>query len=434
MNTVKYNVNQEIPIVAETDVLVVGGGPGGVCAGVMAARQGAKTLLVERYGCLGGMAVFGEVTPFMISHVNGKSLDRPVYIDWCRRMFGYRSDEVQKKFPFNEDRAAGALSKDEAMLAMEDMLLDAGAKLLYHHTLVDVIKEDGRISYAVFHSKSGYCAVKAKIFIDSTGDGDLAVLAGCPFEFGNEDGFCQPMTTCFKLSGVDRTRMPDRAGINVIYDKWKAEGKIDCPRENVLWFLTYEDDVVHFNTTRIIKKSGVNGVELSEAEIEGRRQLRQFVNFLRSAVPGFEHARIHSIAHHVGVRESRRILGVVYQTSEDFVKEAKYPDGIVRANYPIDIHNPSGTGTVMKHLEPDAWYEIRYGTIVPRDSRNLLMGCRAISLDHALHSSARVMPPVCSIGQAAGMAAAICLEKNCEPAELDGALVRKRLAEAGAWL
>ena len=434
METVKYNVNQDIPVVAEADVLVVGGGPGGVCAGVMAARQGAKTLLVERYGCLGGMAVFGEVTPFMTSHVKGKSLDRPVYIDWCRRMFGYRSDEVQKEYPFNENCAAGALSKDEAMLAMEDMLLDAGAKLLYHHTLVDVIKEDGRISYAVFHSKSGYCAVKAKIFIDSTGDGDLATMAGCPFEFGNEDGFCQPMTTCFKLSGVDIKRMPDRAGVKEIYDQWKAEGKIDCPRENVLWFLTYEDDVVHFNTTRIIKKSGVNGVELSEAEIEGRRQLRQFVNFLRSAVPGFEHARIHSIAHHVGVRESRRILGIVYQTSEDFMKAAKYPDGIVKANYPIDIHNPSGTGTVMKFLEPDAWYEIRYGTIVPRESRNLLMGCRAISLDHALHSSARVMPPVCSIGQAAGMAAAMCLESGCEPAALDGALVRKRLAEAGAWL
>ena len=434
MKTMKYKVDQEIPVIAETDVLVVGGGPGGVCAGIMAARNGVKTLLVERYGCLGGMAVFGEVTPFMRSHVNDRALDRPVYVDWCRQMRLYRSDEVNRKFPFDENTAAGMVSKDEAMLAMEDLLLEAGARIIYHHTLVDVIMEDGRIAAAVFHSKSGYCAVQAKIFIDSTGDGDLAVLAGAPFEFGNEDGFCQPMTTCFKLAGVDRSRMPDRAGINAIYDRIKAEGKIECPRENVLWFLTPEEDVIHFNTTRIIKKSAINGLELSEAEIEGRRQVRQFVDFLRRYVPGFEQARIHSIAHHVGVRESRRILGLIYQTAEDFKKAAKYPDGVVKANYPIDIHNPSGTGTVMQHMELNDWYEIRYGALVPRNSKNLLMGCRSISLDHALHSSARVMPPVCSIGQAAGMAAALCVKKNTQPSELDGTEVRRELAAAGAWL
>ena len=434
MNTIQYNVDQEIPVIAETDVLVVGGGPGGVCAGVMAARNGVKTLLVERYGCLGGMAVFGEVTPFMRSHVKNRSLDRPVYIDLCRQMRHYRSDEVNLKLPFDEEAAGGMVSKDEAMLAMEDLLLESGAQIIYHHTLVDVVMNSGQIEAAVFHSKSGYCAVRAKIFIDSTGDGDLAVLAGAPFEFGNEDGFCQPMTTCFKLSGVDRSRMPDRAGVNAIYDRIKAEGKIECPRENVLWFLTPEEDVIHFNTTRIIRKSAVNGLELSEAEIEGRRQIRQFVDFLRSDVPGFEHARIHSIAHHVGVRESRRILGLVYQTEEDFKQAAKYPDGVVKSNYQIDIHNPSGSGTVLCNMKPDDWYEIRYGALVPLNSRNLLMGCRSISLDHALHSSARVMPPVCSIGQAAGMAAALCVKKNTLPPELDGTEVRRELAAAGAWL
>ena len=434
MRTVKYQVNQDIPVIAQTDVLVIGGGPGGVCAGVMAARQGAATLLAERYGCPGGMAVFGEVTPFMRSHVQNRALDRPLYIDWCRRMWEYRSGEIQRKFPFNAEEAAGMVSKDEAMLAMEDLLLNAGVKLLYHHTLVDVIMDEGRIAAAVFHSKSGLCAVQAKIFIDSTGDGDLAVLSGCPFEMGNRDGFCQPMTTCFKLSGVDRSRMPDRAGITALYDQAKAEGKIQCPRENVLFFLTPEEDVIHFNTTRIIRKSGVCGTELSEAEIEGRRQVRQFVDFLRGSVPGFEQARIHSIAHHVGVRESRRILGLVYQTSEDFQRAAKYPDGIAKINYPIDIHNPSGTGTTMHHMDRDNWYEIRYGALIPRNSRNLLIGCRAISLDHELHSSARVMPPVCSIGQAAGMASALCVKQNCSPAELNGAEVRKQLAESGAWL
>ena len=434
METVRYRFDREIPIIAQADVVVVGAGPGGVCAGVMAARQGADTLVVERCGCPGGMAVFGEVTPFMPSHVGERALDRPVYIDWCRQMQQYRSPECRERFPFNEERAAGPVAKDEAMLAMEDLLLDAGARLLYHHTLADVVMEDGRIAAAVFLSKSGLCAVRGKIFIDATGDGDLAVLSGCPAEFGNAEGLCQPMTTCFKLSGVDAARMPSRDEINALYDKAKAEGRLDCPRENVLWFTFLEPDTIHFNTTRIVRRSAVDGRDLSAAEIEGRRQIREFIAFLRRDVPGFAQARLRSIAHHVGVRESRRIRGIVYQTAEDFFSRAKYPDAIAKVAYMIDVHNPSGTGTTIHRMTPGEWYELRYGTIVPLKSRNLLMGCRAVSLDHELHSSARVMPPVCSIGQAAGMAAAMCVERDCEPASLDGAEVRKKLAQAGAWL
>ena len=435
MKAMKYQVNLEIPVAAEPDVLVIGGGPGGVCASVMAARQGVKTLMAERYGCPGGMAVFGEITPFMRSHVGNRALDRPVYIDWCRQMQQYRSAEIRRKYPFDEEHAAGAICKDEAMLAMEDLMLEAGVDLLYHHMLVDVVmEEDRRIGAAVFQSKSGLCAIRAKVYIDSTGDGDLAALAGCPFDFGNDEGFCQPMTTCFKLSGVDHSRMPGSAEINDLYDKAKEAGEIQCPRENVLWFPTPEEDLIHFNTTRIIRLSAVRGDELSKAEIEGRRQIRQFVSFLRKHVPGFEQARIHSIAHHVGVRESRRIRGLVRQTAEDFRHGAKFPDGIAKINYDIDIHNPSGTGTTILHLKPGDWYEIRYGALIPQNSRNLLMGCRAISVDHALHSSSRVMPPVCSIGQAAGMAAAMCVESGAAPADLNGVEVRRRLAAAGAWL
>lgn len=242
------------------------------------------------------------------------------------------------------------------------------------------------------------------------------------------------MTLCFKLSDVDAARMPDRAGINKIYDRAKADGEINCIRENVLWFLTHEKDVIHFNTTRVVKKSGVNGVELSEAEIDARRQVREYLRFLRRHVPGFEKARVHSIAHHIGIRETRRIAGLIMQTAEDFTEARRYPDGIAKVRYPIDIHNPTGTGTVIKAMPEDKWYEISYRALVPRRSRNLLMGCRAISLDHELHSSARVMPPVCSIGQAAGMAAAMAVKSGSAPAELDGAEIRARLAAVGADL
>ena len=438
MNTINYRLNRDIPVIAEPDVLIVGGGPGGLGAGVMAARQGARTMLVERYGCAGGTAVFGEITPFMCNHVEHLTLDRPVYVEWCRQMQKYRSDADKKREPFNPDLDENIfnrrISKDEAALAMEDLLLEAGVELLYHHELVDVVMKDGRIDAAVFSSKSGLCAIRAKVYVDSTGDGDLAVLAGAPFEFGNAEGLCQPMTTCFKLSGVDRSRMPEKAVINERYLAAVARGDIRCTRENVLFFNYIDEDVIHFNTTRVIKKSGVDARELSQAEIEGRQQVREFLRFLRAEIPGFENARIHSMAHHIGVRESRRILGEAFQTAEDFKSCAKYPDGIAKVRYQIDIHNPSGSGTTLVQMPPDEWYELRYGTLIPKGSRNLLMGCRAISVDHALHSSMRIMPPVCSLGQAAGVAAAVCAKRGCAPKELDGAEVRKLLAEAGARL
>ena len=434
MDFADYKFDNRIPVIAETEVLVVGAGPGGVSAAVMAARQGVKTMIVERYGCPGGMAVFGEVTPMMYNLHFGKSLDKPCYVDWCRRMHNYKTSDELAKDPFTESVPYRPISKAEATLAMEELLLESNVKMLYHHTLFDVIRNEGKITAALFLSKSGLVAVRAKVFVDSTGDGDLAVMAGAPFEFGNEDGYCQPMTTCFKLEHVQQDLMPTREEITKIYNDAKASGEIVCPRENVLFFTTPDDDVIHFNTTRIIKKSAVSGTELSEAEIEGRRQIREFLAFLRKNIPGFKNAHLRSIAHHVGVRESRRILGIVYQTQDDFMNCAKFTDGIAKVNYCIDIHNPGGTGTKIVNLPPDEWYEIRYGTLVPRNTGNVLMGCRAISIDHALHSSCRVMPPVCSIGQAAGMAAAMCVEKNCSPAELQGEEVRKNLADAGAWL
>ena len=176
MDTIFYRREQEIPVIAETDVLVVGGGPGGLGAAVMAARQGVRVVLVERYGCAGGMATFGEVTPFMPNHLDGVTLDKPVFVDWCRKMWEYRDDK-SKDGEFDENIVPGTkLSKDIAMLAMEDLLLEAGVRVIYHHTLADVIRSGNRIEAAVFSSKSGFCAIRAKQYVDSTGDGDLAVF------------------------------------------------------------------------------------------------------------------------------------------------------------------------------------------------------------------------------------------------------------------
>ena len=430
METVKYELKADVPVIADGDVLVIGAGPGGFCAAVTAARQKRSVALAEHYGSPGGMANVGEISPFMPNHCGEESLDKPVYIEWVNRMRAYQSAGFA---PMEVKRADDRnVSRYGAMLAMEDMLLEAGVRLFYHHTFFDVVKQENRISAVIFSGKSGLSAIRAKIVIDSTGDGDVAAKAGCDYEFGNEDGFCQPMTLCFKLSHVDLSRTPARSEITRLYNEAKAAGRIDCPREDVLFFSDFDSDVVHFNTTRVIKHNATNAEELSDAEIIARKQLREYLAFLRSSVPGYEHAEIHSVAAQIGVRESRRILGLEYLTVEAFDRQARFKDAIARVNYPVDIHNPSGTGTEMRMLKPDEYYEIPYGCIVPPSVKNLLIGCRAISVDHALHSSMRVMPPVCSIGQAAGMAASMAVERGCAPEELIGEKVREALREFGA--
>jgi len=283
-------------------------------------------------------------------------------------------------------------------------------------------------------SKSGLTAAKGSIYIDCSGDADVAARTGCEIEQGGPSGHCQPMTLCFKLAGIDISRMPSREKISRLYDAARERGEIHCTRENVLFFDWFDDDVIHFNTTRVIHRDGTSGSDLSAAEIEGRQQLREFLKFFQTHVPGFEQARIHSIAHHMGIRETRRVVGMAYVTREDFEAARKFPDAIARVRYPIDIHNPDGTGTEIIRVPEGDWYEIPYGCIVPKGISNLLIGGRPISVDHAVHSSMRVMPPACTVGQAAGMAAELAVERQCAPSELDGVDVRKQLVKMGARL
>jgi hypothetical protein len=246
------------------------------------------------------------------------------------------------------------------------------------------------------------------------------------------------MTTCFKLGGVDMQAFFEAKkngfDFQATYRAGQSDGRLSCPRENILWFPWIRKDVVHFNTTRVIQKKATSGEEISEAEIEARRQVREFLEFFRTEVPGYENAWIYSLAHHVGVRESRRVIGRGYLTLDDFRACRKFDDAIARVQYPVDIHNPDGSGTEHLNLPQGQWYEVPYGCIVARDIDNLLVGGRPISVDHAVHSSARVMPPAVSIGQAAGLAGARACAEAVDPGELDGVAIRKALAEQGACL
>ena len=423
--TVRRPAEDNVRVLREADVVVIGGGPGGLGAAVGAAQQGAKTLLVERYGFLGGMATAGGVNPFMPNHIGGKRLDTGVFTDWCNVM----------------DRLGGILPDGQtfnaeiAKLAAEQLCLEAGVDLLYHASFDLPLMEGRRIDAVTLHSKSGTVAVRGKVYVDTTGDADLAARAGAPIEVGREqDHLTQPMTANFDMGGVEVERMGGRKAINELYDAAKAAGRLSCPRENCLWFKTTERDRIHFNTTRVVKHDATNVESLSEAEQLARRQIIEFVAWLRADVPGFERSYLLSVGMHIGVRESRRVRGHAYVTRTDYERCAKYPDGIVRVRYPIDIHNPSGSGTEIVHLPPDDWYEIPYGCLVPLNIDNLLVGGRPISVDHAVHSSMRVMPPACTVGQAAGVAAAMAASQGVKPADLSGIEVKAALVAQGVEL
>jgi hypothetical protein len=436
-STKTISFTKEIPVVESADVVVVGGGPGGIGASVMAARNGARTLLIERYGQLGGMAAGGEVQPFMPNHAFGGPLDGPLYTEWVRRIHAYLPDEVKAGHPYSpgmNERFDRLINKEQAVLAAEDLCIEAGVNLRYHHWLSDVITVERRVKAIIASTKSGLVAIAGKVFIDASGDADLAAYAGCRYEIGGPSGHSQPMTLCFKLGNVDADRMPSRRHITELYLQAVANGEVDCPRENVLLFECVQPGVIHFNTTRVIKHSAVDRLQLSDAEIIGRRQMRQLLTFFRKSVPGYEQATLHSMGYHIGVRESRRVVGRHMLRRPAFNAMQKFPDAICRVRYCIDIHNPEGQGTIIEELPENEWYEIPYGCIVAADMDNLLIAGRPISVDHAIHSSTRVMAPAVTIGQAAGMAAAMTVSSTTPVCDLDGTEVRARLREAGARL
>ncbi len=407
-----------------SQVLVAGGGPAGIAAAVAAARRGAGTVLIERYGFLGGMATAGLVNPFMPWYVGRKPLVAGIF----REML----DRMKAAGGFGARRAPQAFDPEVLKLAADQICQEAGVQVRLHTLVADVDVEGQRIRRLWSDSKSGREEWTAQVFVDCTGDADLAFRAGVSCEEGREgDHLTQPMTLNFRMAGVKIARMPSREEINRLFDKAKAEGRVVCPRENVLWFHTTRPGVVHFNTTRVTGKSGVRAEDLTDAEVEARRQAHDLARFLVSDVPGFEKAYLQQSGVQIGVRESRRIRGEYVLTGDDVVEARKFPDGIARCNYPIDIHSPTGAGTVIREVPEGDWYEISYRCLVPVGIDNLLVAGRCISATHEGQSSLRVMPQCFAMGQAAGTAAAMASERGRPPREVAAEELHAALREQG---
>ena len=298
----------------------------------------------------------------------------------------------------------------------------------------------------MFETKSGPLVIRADVVVDCTGDGDVAARAGAPYEVGREhDGLVQPMTLMFRITEFDRgefdayvKRHPDQwRGVHGLWDlirKAAAEGKLQLPREDMLFFATPHERELSVNSTRVTRVLGTDVWDLSFAEWEGRRQMRQIAEFLRRYVPGFDKSYVVQSGVAIGVRETRRILGDYQLTADDILQARKFPDVIARSTYPVDIHNPEGTGTLLKRLPPGEAYDIPLRCLLPRETDGVIVAGRCISGTHEAHSSYRVMPVSMATGQAAGVCAALAVRRKQAPRAISAADVQDELIRQGANL
>ena len=411
------------------DVLVAGGGFAGIGAAVGAAREGKKVLLVEQYGCLGGAACHNLVNPFMKYWrvVNG---ERDII---NRGVFERILKQLKEKNALAEN---GMIFHEEYLKFILDKLVqEYNITVLFHTSVIGANMQDGVVNTVTLSNKDGVFDVKAKMYIDATGDGDLAAMAGFAYEVGDNDGNCQPMTLCFNVGGVpygDRHYVDVRKEVLDLYKQWQAQGKIKNPRENVLIFHSILPNTLHFNSTRIIQKSPLSAEDLTAAEFEAREQMFELLDFLKGNFELFKDSYLINSAPCIGVRESRRIIGEYMMTAEDVLSCKKFEDGIARGDYPVDIHNPTGTGTVMQYLPQDEYYSIPVRSLIPKGGKNLLVAGRCISVTHEAQASIRIIPIVCCIGEGAGVTAATALEQGVALKDVDVSLVQQKLKANGA--
>ncbi len=453
-----------MPVLGEYDVIVAGGGPSGICAAVAAARAGAKTLLIERYGFLGGIATAGWVN--LILGIRPAKTGEPVVGGLCEELCRHIA-ELGCAVDFDSGVRDGRIpfEPEGFKLAADELVTGSGADLLLHSPVGDVIVREGRITALVVETGSGPRAALGRVFVDATGDADVVARAGARFELGRPaDGRVQAMTTIMQMGGIDRARFPGRDDPGVLEAarmamldglgayRWHAAAPSPNPHSDSRAF-----NMIHLGG------DPTDVADLTAAEVRGRRFAWQIAQWIRDAIPGCERSFLELTAHMVGVRESRRMVGLQRVTGEDVLSARKRGDGIARCSFGLDIHCP------MAHVGPEAvaaggfvcratcgkrdclmftryadelppargiadgsWYDIPYGALVSADLDNLLTCGRALSADHLAIASLRVMGPSMATGQAAGEAAALAAAKDSDVGAVSVPDLQERLRENGA--
>lgn len=414
---------KQLPIAHAVDVLVVGGGPAGVATAISAARMGANTLLIEQTSAVGGVATTG-----LMSHWTGAT-EGALYEEILKRS----NDANQDWNYYGEKILHGKriINPEKLKLTLLEMLYEAGAQALLYTFASDVIMEGNRVVGVIIESKSGREAIRAKVVVDASGDGDIAAKAGAEYYKGREsDGKMQPATLMFKVAGVDMTRavFPGEFedDFEVPAGKLQELGRkhLAFPNGHVLLYPSTLPGVATVNMTHCLNVDGTNAADLTRAEYECRKQIPGIIAFLRQFVPGFASCFLMTTASVIGIRETRHFVGEYTITETDIEQARVFDDWLVtRAHFNFDVHGITGPGLdetgKQKAFVQTRKYTIPKGCFVPKAIDGLLLAGRNISGTHLAHSNFRVMPICVNMGQGVGVLAALSVRQGKEPRQVD---------------
>jgi len=448
------------------DVIVAGGGPAGTVAAVAAARNGARVALLERYGFLGGALTAAMVAPIMGFHAGDLQVVRGIPQEIIERLQRLGLSPGHVPDPIDFCYTVTPFDFEGLKRVLLELAVDAGVEVWLHSLMLAADAADGRVGCVRVWQKDGVKTLSAAVYVDASGDADLCASAGASFEIGRaRDGIPQPMTLMFRLGGVDwdavmahfaehdedlqhgqgvhdridvswLRNLPIRgfAGFKNLVAEARERGEWTVPRDRLLVFEGIRPGEAVVNTTRVTGVVGVRGGDMVRAEIEGRRQAYEVVEFLRRRVPGFRAAYLVETPAQIGVRETRRVLGAYVLQQEDILGGVKFPDAVACGGYPIDLHDPVSMRLTARRLPPGEYYTIPYRCLLPRGLHNVLTAGRCISATHEAFAAFRVSAIAMAIGQGAGTAAAMAASTGRSPADVDVGELRRRLREQGAFL
>lgn len=438
----------------DADVVVVGGGPAGLMAAIAAAEEGASVTLLEQRAFVGGNLSIGlPLLGFLNQH--GEQVIRGLAQTFVERLQSMGAATDHQPCPLHVSFTL--IEPDVARLVALDMLRRAGVNVIPQSFCVGTEVRANNLEGAIVESKSGRETVTGKVFIDCTGDGDVAFHAGVQCHKGDERGQMQPPTLMFAMRNVDTETLrlslanrPDLYDVDYIppeyfrtHNRFIAVGLrrliqearnagLSIPTDRTILITGLQDGEVWVNMTRVKGVDGTDARSLSYGEAVAAEQIHGICTYLTEYVPGFRNASLSRVAPFLGIRETRRVSGLYELTREDIVQGRRFPDAVAVGSYPIDLHSPSEDDCRLEWSRDS--YDIPYRSLIAKDLDNLLVAGRCISATHEAMAAIRVMPTCMAMGEAAGCAAAIAVREGMRPADVDALNLRSKLLARGAYL
>ena len=438
-----YALNKNIPLDESYDVIVCGGGPAGCTAAIAAAREGAKTLLLESSAMLGGMATLGMVNNWGPIHDGIRNLHQGIAGEIIVELRAAMPNIPQDKWNHL------SIDAEKLKLILDRRVTASGATVLFHSFVTGVqMKDDRNIDVILVANKAGLTAYRAKVFIDCTGDADLYAWAGKEYAKGDEEGNLQPVTMCFMVSGIDEEKFKvmddpyyDGTGLkkHALLHKIMAEGKYDIPDDHIV-YRQMTDGTYTYNAGHVYQIDATDPASFTRGCIEGRKRAWAIKNAYTEYADAYKDSYMAQTAPCVGLRESRRIIGDYTFVLEDYLKRQSFPDEICRGRYAIDVHEERpdiirDTIQIFERYQTGESYGVPYRILCPRDLDNVLVAGRTVSCDRLSNGSLRVMPCCMNEGEAAGIAAKLAGDmETVNIHKVDTQILRKRLMEEGAFL